>query len=77
MDRERIAADTERRKVVERLLCVWAANPHLRLGQLLERATQGVLLEYVLDEELLGLIEQGLSKRERRRLEREYPLNAA
>jgi hypothetical protein len=69
--------EQQRRKVVERLLCAWEANSHLRLGQLLGRATTGVLLEYVLDEELLGLVEQGLTRSERRRLAREYPLNTA
>ncbi|MFQ5339941.1 MAG: hypothetical protein ACE5F6_00185 [Anaerolineae bacterium] len=70
-------AEQERRKVVERLLCAWKVNPHLRLGQLLVRATEGVLLEYVLDEELLGLVERGLPRAERKRLAREYPLNPA
>lgn len=74
---ENVVAEQERRKVVERLLCVWEASPHLRLGQLLVRATEGVLLEYVLDEELLGLVEQVLPKAERKRLAREYPLNTS
>jgi hypothetical protein len=74
MERQRFE-DREHRKVVERLLRVWDANAHLRLGQVIARATDGVLLEYVLDAELLDLIEKGVTKTERRQLRREFPLN--
>lgn len=69
--------DAERRRVVERLLRAWCASPHLRLGQLLARATVGVRLEYVFDDELLGLVEVGLSKAQKRQLARDFPVKTA
>ena len=69
--------DAERRKVIERLLRVWSATPHLRLGQLLGCAIVNVQLEYVFDDELMHLIEERLPKTERRRLDREFPLKQA
>jgi hypothetical protein len=69
-----LVADQERRKVVERLLRAWRANPHLRLGQLLSRTVAGVKLEYVFDDELLGLLEANMPKSERQQLARDFPL---
>lgn len=63
-----------RKVTLERLLRVWNANPHLRLGQLLHRSVNGVHIEYALDDELLGLVEECLTKSERRELNRELPL---
>jgi hypothetical protein len=54
--------EAQHRKVLERLLLVWNANPHLRLGQLLHRSVNGVHIEYALDDELLGLVEACLPK---------------
>jgi hypothetical protein len=48
---------------MERLLRVWEANPHLRLGQLLRHATYGVDISYLFDEELAELLEQHLPKK--------------
>jgi hypothetical protein len=72
MKQKKDTAEKHRREVVERLLRAWDASPHLRLGQLLTRAMGEVLYEYVLDEELLGLLEGGMPKAERRKAAREF-----
>lgn len=74
MKQERDIAGQHHREAVERLLRAWDASPHLRLGQLLSRATGEVLYEYVLDEELLGLLESGMP---RQKVVREFPSDMA
>ena len=56
-----------KRETVERLLRVWEANPHLRLGQLLRSATHGVHVAYLYDDEFVELLEQYLPKKLRLR----------
>ncbi len=46
-----------KREVVERILRVWEAHPEMRLGTLLHRATHGVPIDYLFDDELTKLIE--------------------
>ena len=54
-------------EVMERLLRVWEANPHLRLGQLLSNATIDVDVFYLFDDEFVKLIELYLPKKQRGR----------
>lgn len=54
-----------KREVMERLLRVWEANPHLRLGQLLSNATIDVDVFYLFDDEFVKLIELYLPKKQR------------
>ncbi len=56
-----------KREVMERLLRVWEANPHLRFGQLFQNATSGVKVEYLFDDELASLVELYLPKSKKRR----------
>ena len=51
-----------KREMMERLLRVWEANPHLRFGQLFQNATSGVRVEYLFDDELASLVELYLPK---------------
>ena len=46
-----------KREAVDRLLAVWEANPRLSLGQLWQRATRGVSIAYLFDDELVQLLE--------------------
>jgi hypothetical protein len=51
-----------KRETVERLLAVWEANPRLSLGQLWQRATRGVSIAYLFDDELVRLLELEMPK---------------
>jgi len=64
----------QRRTVLERLLRIWNEHPSLSLGRFLQRTTNGVEVEYLFDDELLGLMEQSVPKSVRRVLARELPL---
>jgi hypothetical protein len=55
-----------RQEVMERLLRVWEANPHLRLGQLMHNATIDVDVFYLFDDEFVALIELYLPKGQRK-----------
>lgn len=63
-----------RRRVLERLLRVWDEHPGMSLGQLIRGTTTGVLVEYLFDDELIGLMELSVSKHVRRTSARELPL---
>ncbi len=54
-----------KREVLERLLRVWEANPHLRFGQLFQSATKGVPVDYLFDDELVRLVELYLPRKRR------------
>ena len=64
----------QRRKVLERLFRVWNEHPNMSLGRLIQSTTTGVHVEHLFDDELLGLMEQSISKRARRELSKEFPL---
>lgn len=63
-----------KRTILEHVFRVWQTHPHLRLGQVIARATAEVNLEYVYDEELLALLEAGLNKTQKRQLDADFPL---
>jgi hypothetical protein len=56
-----------KREAMERLLKVWEANPHLRLGQLLSNATTDVKIFYMYDDEFVQLLELYLPKKRERK----------
>ena len=60
--KNRAATPEQKRAVVERILRVWQAQPHLRLGQLLVNLAPGNQpnspLYYVEDEDLVQFLEQ-------------------
>ena len=60
--------ELSKREILERLLQVWEANPHLRLGQLLHNAFNKVNLFYLYDDELVKLLELYLPRKRTRRV---------